>query len=130
MVAIKERIEFSGIPGGFHSGEAVMTREIEPPPIRVAFIFPGQGLQFKGMGLSLYESSPAVRDTFNEASDALGYSISEICFEDPNDQLKSTRYSQPALVTVGVAAYRAAIEKLSGLSVPIKPVVVAGVSLG
>ncbi|WP_047497866.1 ACP S-malonyltransferase [Terriglobus sp. TAA 43] len=72
----------------------------------IAFLFPGQGSQSVGMGRDLVEKFPAAKAVFEEADDALGYSLSQLCFEGPEDQLKLTEYTQPAILTVSVAAAR------------------------
>lgn len=69
----------------------------------VAGIFPGQGSQAVGMGKDLYESSPVVRDIFDAADAALGFSLSSVCFEGPVEELKRTSIAQPALVTMSYA---------------------------
>jgi [acyl-carrier-protein] S-malonyltransferase len=90
----------------------------------IAFIFPGQGSQTVGMGKDLFDKFPAARRTFEEADDALGYELSQLCFEGPEEQLRLTEITQPAILTVSIAALRV-LEK----SVP-KPSFVAGHSLG
>ena len=90
----------------------------------VAFLFPGQGSQAVGMGKELAEKYPVARQTFDEADDALGYKLSQICFEGPEEQLKLTEITQPAILTASVAALRVLSEK------GLKPVFVAGHSLG
>jgi [acyl-carrier-protein] S-malonyltransferase len=70
-----------------------------------AFLFPGQGSQFAGMGRSLAEQYPAARAVFAEADEALGFSLSQLCFEGPEEDLKKTENTQPALLTVSIAAY-------------------------
>jgi [acyl-carrier-protein] S-malonyltransferase len=70
-----------------------------------AFLFPGQGSQYVGMGKSLCEVYPAARHIFEEADQALGFPLSELCFEGPEDQLKLTENTQPALLTVSTAAH-------------------------
>ena len=91
---------------------------------KLAFLFPGQNSQYTGMGRELAEKFPAARRTFEEADDALGFSISKLCFEGPEDQLKLTEFQQPAICTVSVAALRVLAEK------GIAPALVAGHSLG
>ncbi len=91
---------------------------------RTAFLFPGQGSQSAGMGKSLAESSPEAARVFEEADDALGFPLSRLCFEGPEDQLKLTENTQPALLTVSVAAH--AVLRSRG----VIPDYVAGHSLG
>jgi [acyl-carrier-protein] S-malonyltransferase len=73
---------------------------------QIAFLFPGQGSQATGMGKALADTFPVAKAVFEEADDALGFSISQLCFEGPDDQLKLTANAQPALLTVSVAAWR------------------------
>ncbi|HYO84159.1 MAG TPA: ACP S-malonyltransferase, partial [Bryobacteraceae bacterium] len=91
---------------------------------KTAFLFPGQGSQFPGMGKSLSENYPEARLVFEEADDALGFSISRVCFEGPEEHLKLTENTQPALVTVEVAAFRVLVRE------GLRPQIVAGHSLG
>lgn len=91
---------------------------------KIAFLFPGQASQYPGMGKDLAEKFPAARAVFEEADRALGFSISKICFEGPEDELKLTANTQPAILTVSVAANRVLTEK------GIVPQYVAGHSLG
>ena len=91
---------------------------------KVAFMFPGQASQYPGMGKELAEKYPAARAVFEEADKALGFSISKMCFEGSEEELKLTANTQPAILTVSVAAYRVVAEK--GLA----PDYVAGHSLG
>lgn len=77
---------------------------------KVAFLFPGQGSQFAGMGKSLAAAFPAARAVFEEADDVLGFALSALCFEGPDDQLKLTENTQPALVAVSTAAFRVLAE--------------------
>ncbi len=91
----------------------------------VAFVFPGQGSQSVGMGKVLAENSSAARQVFEEADDALGFAISRLCFEGPTDDLQLTENTQPAILTVSVAAFRAMVD--AGIDVPA---FVAGHSLG
>jgi [acyl-carrier-protein] S-malonyltransferase len=93
-------------------------------PSKIAFIFPGQGSQTVGMGKELFDKSPIARQTFEEADDALGYKLSQVCFAGPEEQLRLTEITQPAILTISVAALRV----LEGC-VP-KPSFVAGHSLG
>ena len=71
---------------------------------KIAFIFPGQGSQTVGMMKEFYDNYPIVRDVFKEADEALGFSISTMCFEGPEDQLRLTYNTQPAILTCSVAA--------------------------
>ncbi|MBV8897259.1 MAG: ACP S-malonyltransferase [Acidobacteriaceae bacterium] len=89
-----------------------------------AFLFPGQGSQYAGMGKSLAHQYQQANMVFEEADDALGFSLSSICFEGPEDELKRTENTQPALLTVSTAAYRV-LESLG-----YRPGIVAGHSLG
>jgi [acyl-carrier-protein] S-malonyltransferase len=91
---------------------------------KTAFVFPGQGSQFAGMGKSLVENFESAKRVFEEADDALGFKISQMCFEGPDEALKLTENTQPALVTMSTAAF--AVLKEKGLS----PDYVAGHSLG
>lgn len=91
---------------------------------KVAFIFPGQASQYPGMGKELAEKYPAARAVFEEADAALGIYISKICFESTEEELKLTANTQPAILTVSVAAYRVLAER--GISADY----VAGHSLG
>jgi len=90
----------------------------------IALIFPGQGSQSVGMGKDLYEKYPLARRTFEEADDALGYKLSTVCFEGPEDQLRLTEITQPAILTASVAALRVLETRMP------KPCYVAGHSLG
>ena len=88
-------------------------------------LFPGQGSQSPGMGKDLAEKFPAARQVFEEADEALGFSLSKLCFEGPAEDLQLTENTQPAILAVSVAAYRA----LEGAGAPA-PAFVAGHSLG
>ena len=90
----------------------------------IAFLFPGQGSQAVGMGKELAATYPAARTTFDEADEALGYSLSQLCFEGPEEKLRLTEITQPAILTASVAAWRVLREK------GIEPAYVAGHSLG
>jgi [acyl-carrier-protein] S-malonyltransferase len=74
--------------------------------MRLAYLFPGQGSQVVGMGRDLYEKFPAARAVFDEADEALGFSLSKLCFEGPAETLGLTEITQPAILTVSVAAER------------------------
>ena len=91
----------------------------------VAFIFPGQGSQYPGMGKDLAENSAAARAVFEEADEALGFSLSRLCFEGPAEDLQLTENTQPAILTISVAAFSA----LNDVGFPA-PDFVAGHSLG
>ena len=91
---------------------------------KFAFLFPGQGSQFAGMGKSLADSFPEAKAVFDEADAALSFPLSKLCFEGPDEDLKLTENTQPALLTVSVAAYR--VLEANGFT----PEVVAGHSLG
>jgi [acyl-carrier-protein] S-malonyltransferase len=91
---------------------------------KIAFIFPGQGSQHAGMGRDLADNFPAARAVFDEVDQALGFSLSALCFDGPEEDLQLTANTQPATLTVSVAAYRALAEK------GVRPDFVAGHSLG
>jgi [acyl-carrier-protein] S-malonyltransferase len=91
---------------------------------KLAFLFPGQASQYPGMGRDLAERFPAARKTFDQADAALGFCLSEICFSGSEETLKQTENTQPAILTVSVAAHRALEEK------GVVPEYVAGHSLG
>jgi [acyl-carrier-protein] S-malonyltransferase len=91
---------------------------------KVAFVFPGQASQYPGMGKELAEMYPSAKAVFEEADQALGFSISKICFEGSEEDLKLTANTQPAILTCSIATYRVLEEK--GLA----PDFVAGHSLG
>jgi [acyl-carrier-protein] S-malonyltransferase len=73
---------------------------------KTAFLFPGQGSQNVGMGRDLALAFPVARQTFEEANDALGFDLAELCFNGPEEQLRLTEFTQPAIFTVSVAALR------------------------
>lgn len=75
--------------------------------MKVAFLFPGQGAQRVGMGAELVRDFAAAREAFNEADDALGFKLSTLCFEGPEEQLKLTANTQPAMLATSIAAMRA-----------------------
>jgi len=90
-----------------------------------AFVFPGQGAQYVGMGLEFYKAFDIARKTFDEANDVVGFDLSKLCFEDSSGELKLTANAQPAILTVSVAAFRILSEETD-----IKADYVAGHSLG
>ncbi len=90
----------------------------------LAFLFPGQGSQAVGMGKDLSDKYPVAKQTFDEADEALGYKLSTVCFEGPEDQLRLTEITQPAILTVSIAALRVLETRIP------KPSYVAGHSLG
>src|SRR4029078_12458887 len=89
-----------------------------------AFIFPGQGSQYAGMGREIADKYPVARAVFDEADRALGFSLSRLCFEGPEEELKLTQNTQPAILTASVAVFRVLEEK------GLRPDFVAGHSLG
>src|ERR1700676_2750509 len=91
---------------------------------KLAFLFPGQGSQYPGMGKELAANHPAARSVFDEADRALGFSVSDLCFNGSEEALKLTANTQPAILTVSVAAYRVLAEN------GVEPAFVAGHSLG
>src|SRR5580692_8625933 len=94
----------------------------------IAFLFPGQGSQAVGMGKELAANYAVARQTFEEADEALGYKLSEVCFEGPEEKLKLTEITQPAILTAAVAAWRVLLEK--GIKPEASTTFVAGHSLG
>ena len=94
----------------------------------VAFLFPGQGAQAVGMGKDLYDAVPAAKAIFDEADQALGFSLSQLCFEGPMEDLTQTINTQPAILTASVATLEAAREILADKG--LTPSFTAGHSLG
>ena len=94
----------------------------------VAFLFPGQGAQTVGMGKDLYDAVPAAKAIFDEADQALGFPLSQLCFEGPMETLTQTINTQPAILTASVAAFEAARDALQAKG--LTPAYTAGHSLG
>jgi [acyl-carrier-protein] S-malonyltransferase len=90
-----------------------------------ALIFPGQGAQKIGMGKALHDEFPIVRDTFEEASDAVGIDLAALCFDGPIEKLSLTQYTQPCVLTTSIAAFRVLTSEID-----FSPIIAAGHSLG
>ena len=95
-------------------------------PEKILFQFPGQGSQYRGMGSDLVAEFPVARDVYDRASEVLGYDLAQLSFEDPDDKLDQTRFTQPALLTHQVACLTVFRHLVDG----IEPFVGAGHSLG
>src|SRR5215469_15909582 len=85
------------------SANSTVTSDVNP---QLALLFPGQGSQVVGMGRAFYDTAPVARATFQEADDALGFALSKLIFEGPEDQLKLTEHTQPAILTCSIAILR------------------------
>ena len=92
---------------------------------KIAFMFPGQGSQYVGMGQELYQNYQIAKDVFEEADDVLGFSLSKMCFEGDMDELTRTVNTQPALLTTSVAVFKVLMSQYD-----LKPEFLLGHSLG
>ena len=93
----------------------------------ILYVFPGQGSQYAGMGSDLHDQYATARKVYQQASEALGYDVAELSFNDPQDQLNLTRFTQPALLTHSIACLEV-FRELTGDR--LKPAMAAGHSLG
>jgi len=96
-------------------------------PQRILYVFPGQGSQYRGMGSDLYQDYPIAQRIYQEANEILGYDLAKLSFEDPDNQLNLTRFTQPALLTHSIACWEVFRELTENR---IQPVAAAGHSLG
>jgi [acyl-carrier-protein] S-malonyltransferase len=110
------------------STEATLTETTVSTTPRIALLFPGQGSQTVGMGRAFYDASPAARAVFEEADDALGFALSKLIFEGPEEDLKLTEHTQPAILTMSIAALRMLEPELKARN--LVPAFAAGHSLG
>ena len=97
---------------------------------RVAYVFPGQGSQKVGMGQELYAASKEARNVFDEADAVLGFSLSKLCFEGPQEELSQTINAQPAILATSIALLRAAENRQEIETSYGPPIFIAGHSLG
>src|SRR6201996_747030 len=104
-----------------------MSNETNSTPT-IALLFPGQGSQSVGMGRAFFDASPAARAVFEEADEALGFALSKLIFEGPEEDLKLTEHTQPAILTMSVAMLRVLEPELKARGLSAK--FAAGHSLG
>ena len=109
------------------TAETQLPAESAPKP-QIALLFPGQGSQAVGMGKELFEKHPEARAVFQEADDTLGFSLSKLIFEGPEEQLRLTEHTQPAILTMSLAVYRVLEPELSARDLAL--CCAAGHSLG
>lgn len=95
--------------------------------VEVAYLFPGQGAQYVGMGEDFYDAYPAAKQIFDTADKVLGFKLSKLCFEGPAQDLIKTKYAQPAILTVSIALLNALEAKFKD---KFHPLATAGLSLG
>jgi [acyl-carrier-protein] S-malonyltransferase len=107
------------------TGNNTVSTDVNP---QIALLFPGQGSQVVGMGRAFYDTAPAARAIFQEADDALGFALSKLIFEGPEDQLKLTEHTQPAILTTSIAILRVLEPELKSRNLTVA--FAAGHSLG
>jgi [acyl-carrier-protein] S-malonyltransferase len=112
-----------GPPAKLHQQKRRKVKEMS-----TAYIFPGQGSQFVGMGKDLYDNCPAARSIYDQADEILGFKISELCFEGPQEKLNATDIQQPAVFVMSVACLEAM--RAGGKYQDVKPEYTGGLSLG
>lgn len=122
----KPNPESNGVPNAPSAAPLSPKNEVSSP--RIALLFPGQGSQAVGMGRAFFDGNPAARQVFEEADDALGFPLTKIIFEGPEDDLKMTEHTQPAILATSVAIWRVLEPELESRNLPV--CFAAGHSLG